>query len=744
MHRTGLVQYHWHWVPAHSRGQQKVLTPAFSNAAIRKLTLVFYDSAYKAKGKWDTAIESSKDGDAVIEVQNWMNHIHMLAEEVVAQMKVLLLAGYETTCISLTAAPPPPPAPQRILLESFAVVCTPKFSPYFGIFHLTDPPGLQTILDCNVKEAFHPHPEVPICTDADEGHVQMKDIPLEIHFWHLASVQSASVTPYMHMPSYQILRHLHVYVKHTRDVVNVFCAQSKPILGTKKKFQVLQRQVNAHEREVQHAIREKEARKKLKACQKKGAIMCPDGTAGRHFNLQHAMNLDGKDTMYKKIQYKIIEIAKDNGLHLETTIRYQPPTLLGTIITLAMLEIPYLTHFKDGWPVKDFLQQFLQNHANYRRRMGYDAPSSNKITLSIPNKSTQTHTSTGRAKLPVPAAHSDSDDSSETDPGSDEDLDSEEIGPGSEGGLPADIAELFKKRVEDFLKSKGHLAQTSAPTDTSQTTKGTKKSTKPKSQTATTSSKKIATATVARVGVSSKRVKPPVPVATQPEKLEKKPQPRPVQWKKEKAEVTQAAPSTHRHSRSPPPSPLPSFSFSPQDIPDTCPNEDCEDLVPSPPSPQLIHMFHSLAEHIHKEGEYGRTVLRITLHICSDIASENQLSEIRQQVAECGWPVSVNFVELNDFTWSLTADVAKILSDRSARASHIIWRTLLDRVTHHCRNKGVTEEEHLLAFTRDKGPATAFVNELSTTGFFGSKGEHIIGHALEAMFRTSTVPLDAI
>ncbi|KAG2356406.1 hypothetical protein BDR07DRAFT_1453429 [Suillus spraguei] len=50
----------------------------------------------------------------------------------------------------------------------------------FGIFRLTDPPGLQTILDCNVKEAFHPHPEVPIYTDADKGHVQMKDIPLEI------------------------------------------------------------------------------------------------------------------------------------------------------------------------------------------------------------------------------------------------------------------------------------------------------------------------------------------------------------------------------------------------------------------------------------------------------------------------------------------------------------------------------------------------------------------------------------
>ncbi|KAG2101117.1 cytochrome P450 [Suillus discolor] len=59
------------------RRQRKALTPAFSNAAIRKLTSVFYDSAYKAKGQWDNVIESSKDDEVVIEVQNWMNHISL-------------------------------------------------------------------------------------------------------------------------------------------------------------------------------------------------------------------------------------------------------------------------------------------------------------------------------------------------------------------------------------------------------------------------------------------------------------------------------------------------------------------------------------------------------------------------------------------------------------------------------------------------------------------------------------------
>ncbi|KAG2124463.1 cytochrome P450 [Suillus cothurnatus] len=60
----------WSQGEAHRR-QRKALTPAFSNAAIRKLTSVFYDSAYKAKGAWDTVIESSKDGEAVIQVQDW-------------------------------------------------------------------------------------------------------------------------------------------------------------------------------------------------------------------------------------------------------------------------------------------------------------------------------------------------------------------------------------------------------------------------------------------------------------------------------------------------------------------------------------------------------------------------------------------------------------------------------------------------------------------------------------------------
>ncbi|KAI9570092.1 cytochrome P450 [Boletus coccyginus] len=53
------------------RRQRKSLTPGFSIAAIRQLTSIFYDSAYKAKEAWDVLIESSGGEGAIIEVQNW-------------------------------------------------------------------------------------------------------------------------------------------------------------------------------------------------------------------------------------------------------------------------------------------------------------------------------------------------------------------------------------------------------------------------------------------------------------------------------------------------------------------------------------------------------------------------------------------------------------------------------------------------------------------------------------------------
>ncbi|KAJ7464545.1 cytochrome P450 [Mycena latifolia] len=62
----GLV---WAEGESHKR-QRKALTPAFSNTAIRRLTSIFYDSAYKLKGYWDASIDNTPDG-AIIDVEHW-------------------------------------------------------------------------------------------------------------------------------------------------------------------------------------------------------------------------------------------------------------------------------------------------------------------------------------------------------------------------------------------------------------------------------------------------------------------------------------------------------------------------------------------------------------------------------------------------------------------------------------------------------------------------------------------------
>ncbi|KAG0230556.1 hypothetical protein BGW41_002502 [Actinomortierella wolfii] len=76
-----------------------------------------------------------------------------------------------------------------MLPEAIAIVCAPKhdkeygkFFNFYGVFRLTDPPGLQVITNCREKALFHQHPgEDNIYTDAaDRGHVEFKDLDLEI------------------------------------------------------------------------------------------------------------------------------------------------------------------------------------------------------------------------------------------------------------------------------------------------------------------------------------------------------------------------------------------------------------------------------------------------------------------------------------------------------------------------------------------------------------------------------------
>nr|POE93197.1 amsh-like protease sst2 [Quercus suber] len=61
---------------------------------------------------------------------------------------------------------------QIMLPEAIAIVCAPRHNPDWGIFRLTDPPGLGAVLDCVASAPFHPHAEANLYTDAlRPGHV---------------------------------------------------------------------------------------------------------------------------------------------------------------------------------------------------------------------------------------------------------------------------------------------------------------------------------------------------------------------------------------------------------------------------------------------------------------------------------------------------------------------------------------------------------------------------------------------
>lgn len=66
---------------------------------------------------------------------------------------------------------------QGTLAEAIAIVCAPAHQPDYGVFRLTDPPGLQAIRNCRQSATFHPHEEGNIYTDADskQGHVIQHD-----------------------------------------------------------------------------------------------------------------------------------------------------------------------------------------------------------------------------------------------------------------------------------------------------------------------------------------------------------------------------------------------------------------------------------------------------------------------------------------------------------------------------------------------------------------------------------------
>ena len=70
---------------------------------------------------------------------------------------------------------------QVMMPESIAIVCAPSKGDW-GVFRLTDPPGMKSVLNCTQTGLFHPHSENNLYTDASRpGHVfEAKGLEFEV------------------------------------------------------------------------------------------------------------------------------------------------------------------------------------------------------------------------------------------------------------------------------------------------------------------------------------------------------------------------------------------------------------------------------------------------------------------------------------------------------------------------------------------------------------------------------------
>ncbi|KAK4652830.1 hypothetical protein QC762_512990 [Podospora pseudocomata] len=73
---------------------------------------------------------------------------------------------------------------QAMLSESIAIVCAPRYEPSWGVFRLTNPPGLPEMLKCRKTDPFHPH-DVPgdqlyVNALQPAGHVIEADLNVDV------------------------------------------------------------------------------------------------------------------------------------------------------------------------------------------------------------------------------------------------------------------------------------------------------------------------------------------------------------------------------------------------------------------------------------------------------------------------------------------------------------------------------------------------------------------------------------
>ncbi|KAJ6586305.1 hypothetical protein DFH09DRAFT_1274824 [Mycena vulgaris] len=169
----------------------------------------------------------------------------------------------------------------------------------------------------------------------------------------------------------------------------------------------------------------------------------------------------------------------------------------------------------------------------------------------------------------------------------------------------------------------------------------------------------------------------------------------------------------------PPPPPPPIATFSPltrADLPDTCPDASCKDLIPQNLSPTILTLFTRKRDLVTKDGPKAPGCQELTQKICEALRREAHLVRCVKHARQQGWPRIIDFDELPAKILDLLPTLRALLLDSDVLAESPVWTNFLHGIGYK-----------VFAFSKS---AAKFDTAYLGCGYFGPRGQVVIQKTL--------------
>ncbi|KAJ6552482.1 hypothetical protein DFH09DRAFT_1319233 [Mycena vulgaris] len=482
-----------------------------------------------------------------------------------------------------------------------------------------------------------------------------------------------------------------------------------------EQLQVAQDQLRATEKKLKDALA-------AQAVKPKKLIPRPKGQAGKGsgYNLQHEICLGNNKARYNHIM-RIVRYFTQRFLDTTKTISGQEKSRLEKTIKLIQKDVKYLQRFQGGWPIRDFIKQYLANNQDkYKHAIRQEREAEADDTDNW-GASAQTMNSSQESQS------GDEDDGYtagsdvELDADLDGDLDfqfeghEEDINTGSsdEHHLDQQPEDSDSAALDEFEDSAMDLEDFGAPVEPSPVK--IKRRVK----------ENISPIKPATPLAQPKKYKPKLKMNDDEEALEihqeligrkRKTVPIP----EDNSRPPKKAKTSHTDNALPPPPPPPQIaSFSPltrADLPDTCPDASCKDLIPQNLSPTILTLFTRKRDLVTKDGPKAPGCQELTQKICEALRREAHLVRCVKHARQQGWPRIIDFDELPARILDLLPTLRALFSDSDALAESPVWTNFLHGIGYK-----------VFAFSKS---AAKFDTAYLGCGYFRPRGQVVIQKTL--------------